>query len=95
MRLLDAPSSEPINLGNPEEMSSLDLPGLVMDLVDFDSKFEYEPLPADNPRVRRPDISRARELLRWEPKVGIKEGLRSTMNYLWDRLNSLNPPSAM
>jgi dTDP-glucose 4,6-dehydratase len=77
---------EPINIGNPEERSVLEIARLVQALVGTDSPLEFKPLPADDPKVRRPDIRRARELLGWEPKVSLEEGLTRTIEYFRRRL---------
>jgi len=72
----------PINLGNPQELSVLELARLVLKLTGSESTVEFRPLPSDDPRVRRPDISRAKALLGWEPKVGIEDGLVRTIRYM-------------
>ncbi|HWP02742.1 MAG TPA: GDP-mannose 4,6-dehydratase, partial [Gemmatimonadaceae bacterium] len=74
-------NGEPVNLGNPTEFTIYELARLVLELTGSSSAIEYRPLPADDPRVRRPDISRARELLGWEPKVALREGLERTIPY--------------
>ena len=71
----------PINLGNPVEMSMCELGQLVISLTGSRSPLEFRPLPQDDPRQRRPDISRARQLLHWTPKVTLEEGLNKTINY--------------
>lgn len=83
MALMDTDESitGPINIGNPVEFTMRELAELVVDLAGSDSTIEHRPLPEDDPKQRSPDISRARELLDWEPKVQLREGLRSTMNY--------------
>jgi dTDP-glucose 4,6-dehydratase len=74
-------NGEPVNLGNPTEFTIHELARLVLELTGSSSAIEDRPLPADDPRVRRPDISRARELLGWEPKVALREGLERTIPY--------------
>jgi UDP-glucuronate decarboxylase len=71
----------PINLGNPVEMTMSELGQLVISLTGTRSRLEFRPLPEDDPRQRRPDISRARQLLHWTPKVTLEEGLGKTINY--------------
>jgi UDP-glucuronate decarboxylase len=71
----------PINLGNPAEMTMCELGELVISLTGSRSRLEFRPLPQDDPRQRRPDISRARQLLHWTPKVALEEGLNKTINY--------------
>ena len=68
-RLLEADFHEPVNLGNPNEVSILDFAKEILELSGAKSKIEYKPLPQDDPKVRRPDISRAKKLLSWEPRV--------------------------
>lgn len=74
----------PINLGNPVENSMLELAEAVLQVVDSDSQLEYEALPTDDPRQRCPDITKARNLLQWEPQVSLKEGLAKTVAYYQD-----------
>ena len=71
----------PINLGNPTEMTMSELAGLIISLTGSRSRLEYRSLPQDDPRQRRPDISRARQLLHWAPKVSVEEGLSRTIAY--------------
>ena len=78
----------PINLGNPHELSVLDIAKKVLNLTVGKSKIEFKPLPMDDPRVRRPDITKAKTLLGWEPKIGIEEGLSMTIEYFKDKLAS-------
>ena len=73
--------AEPVNLGNPSEFTVRELADIVLRLTGSRSPVVYQPLPTDDPRQRRPDISRARELLGWEPKVALEEGLRRTIAY--------------
>jgi dTDP-glucose 4,6-dehydratase len=77
---------EPINLGNPEELSVLEIARKVQALVGTGIPLEFKPLPIDDPQVRRPDITRARALLGWEPKVSLEEGLIRTIEYFQKRL---------
>ncbi len=78
LRLLDSDWVGPMNIGNPEEHTILDLARAVIDITGSLSEIVFEPLPADDPKVRRPDISLAREVLGWEPKVRLREGLAHT-----------------
>ncbi len=77
---------DPTNIGNPEELSVLEIAQKVQALVGTDTPIEFKPLPVDDPKVRRPDITRARKLLEWEPKVGLDEGLRRTIDYFRKRV---------
>lgn len=81
LALLDSDVVGPVNVGNPDEFSVLELAKLVAELTGSDSEIVFEPLPVDDPTRRRPDISRARELLGWEPRVPLREGLRSTLEW--------------
>ena len=70
---------EPVNLGNPEEMTLLEMARLVVDLTEARSEIVFEALPIDDPKVRQPDIARARDVLGWQPEIEIAEGLRRTI----------------
>ena len=80
-RLLFADFHEPVNLGNPNEVSILDFAKEILDLSGSKSRLEFKPLPQDDPRVRRPDITRARKVLGWEPRVERREGMRRTLEF--------------
>ena len=71
----------PMNIGNPDEFTVIELARKVLELTRSSSKIEHLPLPVDDPRVRQPDISRARKILNWEPKVKLEEGLRRTIDF--------------
>jgi len=79
--LLEKGGAEPVNLGNDREVSILDFAKVVIKLTGSSSKLRHEPLPVDDPKVRQPDISRARSLLDWEPKIPLEEGLSRTIEY--------------
>jgi dTDP-glucose 4,6-dehydratase len=78
-RLLHSSFQDPVNIGNPQEMTILEFARAVQRLVGTDLPIVHRPLPEDDPRVRRPDISRAREVLGWEPRVSFDEGMRRTI----------------
>jgi len=80
-RLMQAPVHDPVNLGNPHEMTLLELAKRVLRLTGSASPLVFEPLPVDDPRVRQPDITRARTLLAWEPRVDVDEGLGKTIDW--------------
>jgi dTDP-glucose 4,6-dehydratase len=80
-RLLLSDYHLPVNIGNPSEITLKQFAEEVIALTGTKQKIVYRPLPEDDPRQRRPDISRAKEILGWEPKVGRKEGLRITYEY--------------
>jgi UDP-glucuronate decarboxylase len=71
----------PVNLGNPGEFTMLELAELTLKLVGGKSRIVHRPLPADDPRQRRPDIAVARRLLDWEPRVALEDGLQRTIAY--------------
>lgn len=73
--------NEPVNLGNPNEMTILQLGEAIIRMTQSKSKIVYEPLPVDDPKVRQPDITKARTKLGWEPKIGLEQGLKSTIEY--------------
>jgi UDP-glucuronate decarboxylase len=81
--LMNSPSevTGPVNLGNPGEFTMLELAKQVMDLTGSSCPIEHRPLPADDPARRRPDISRAKDLLGWEPTIQLREGLARTVSY--------------
>ena len=80
-RLLMSAEGEPVNLGNPAERTIRDLVATIEKILGRSLPVTYNPLPQDDPRVRQPDITRARTLLGWEPKVELEIGLRETINY--------------
>jgi dTDP-glucose 4,6-dehydratase len=81
LRLLDSDLNEPINIGNPSEMTIEEIARTIIRMTGSRSKIVYRPLPEDDPKVRQPDITKARNLLGWEPKVGLEEGLTKTLEY--------------
>jgi dTDP-glucose 4,6-dehydratase len=81
VRLFERGDPEPTNIGNPKEFTVRDLAELVLRLTGSKSPIVERPLPTDDPRVRQPDITRARELLGWEPQVSLEDGLRRTIEY--------------
>jgi dTDP-glucose 4,6-dehydratase len=76
----------PVNIGNPTELTVLKLANMVLNLTESRSEIEFKLLPVDDPRVRRPDIAKAKTLLGWEPKVGVEKGLSLTIRYFKDKL---------
>lgn len=81
VKLLFSDESEPVNIGNPSEITILDFAKEIIEMTGSKSKIIYEDLPIDDPQVRQPDITKARKLLSWEPKVDRKEGLKKTIDY--------------
>ncbi|GAI10634.1 unnamed protein product, partial [marine sediment metagenome] len=78
-KLMISEINEPVNLGSPDEMSILNFARLVIEITYSQSKITYKPLPENDPRVRQPDISRAKKYLKWQPKVELREGLKKTL----------------
>ena len=85
-RLLHVDYHEPVNIGNPDEISILDLAKEIIELCGSKSKIVFKELPQDDPKVRQPDITLARKLLNWEPKVPRIEGLKRTIEYFKEKL---------
>jgi len=81
IKLMLSPENEPINIGNPHEMTIKQIAETIIARTGSKSRIIYKPLPTDDPKQRRPDITRARTLLKWEPKVGLEEGLVKTIEY--------------
>lgn len=88
VRLALAGYPEPVNLGNPREMTMLEFASLIRELTGTKSNIVFEPLPEDDPKRRQPDISRAREILGWAPKVSLEDGLRRTVEYFRTRIGT-------
>ncbi|MCX5715298.1 MAG: SDR family oxidoreductase [Candidatus Omnitrophica bacterium] len=80
-RLMNSSINEPVNIGNPNEMTILKLAKEIIKISESKSKIVYKPLPQDDPKTRQPDIKKASALLKWKPKVGLEEGLTETINY--------------
>ena len=81
IRLMLSDTNDPVNIGNPAEMTIEEIARVIIEMTGSKSRIVYKPLPEDDPKVRRPDISRARALLGWEPKVDLRTGLTSTIEY--------------
>jgi UDP-glucuronate decarboxylase len=86
LRLMKSDYVGPVNIGNPGEYTILELAQAVQNLINPDSEIKFEPLPSDDPRRRRPDISKAKTLLDWEPTVPLQEGLKLTIEDFRDRI---------
>ncbi len=93
VRLLEVQESEPINLGNPQEISILDFAKKINELTGNPAGIVFKPLPPDDPTRRCPDITKARELLGWEPKVGLDEGMAKTIAWFQQQLSHRLPVS--
>jgi dTDP-glucose 4,6-dehydratase len=99
VKLLLAPDTEeihfPMNIGNPHELTVIDIANTVLALTSSSSPIVFEPLPSDDPKVRRPDITRAQKLLSWSPAVALEEGLRRTIAYFKIRAAEGKPARAL
>ena len=78
--LAESDVHSPVNIGNPNEFTLLELAKTVIEVTESRSEIIFEPLPVDDPQQRRPDITRARDLLGWEPKIELREGLQMTID---------------
>ncbi|PJA97404.1 MAG: NAD-dependent dehydratase [Ignavibacteriales bacterium CG_4_9_14_3_um_filter_34_10] len=87
-RLLMSNETEPVNIGNPQEITILDFAKEIIELINTNCKIVFQDLPVDDPKVRQPDISRAKELLSWMPKVDRKIGLKLTLNYFQEKIKN-------
>ena len=81
LRLASSEERYPVNLGNPVELTILEFAERIRDLMGSNLPIVFEPLPSDDPKKRRPDISKAKRILGWEPKVALANGLRETVAY--------------
>jgi dTDP-glucose 4,6-dehydratase len=89
IRLMQSDVNDPVNIGNPQEMTIEGIARMIIRLTGSKSRIVYRPLPEDDPKVRQPDITRARTLLGWEPKVGLEEGLLKTLEYFKTKVPSV------
>jgi nucleoside-diphosphate-sugar epimerase len=85
-RLFNSNRAEPVNIGNPNEFTIAELAQVVLEETGSSSPIERLPLPTDDPKVRQPDITIARELLGWEPTMDLRSGIRETLPYFRDAL---------
>jgi dTDP-glucose 4,6-dehydratase len=85
-RLLMSDYGLPVNCGNPLEVTILEFAKRIKALTNSKSEIVFRDLPVDDPKVRQPDITRARKLLGWEPRVGLEEGLKHTIDYFRDKV---------
>jgi dTDP-glucose 4,6-dehydratase len=85
-RLMMSEANDPVNIGNPVEMTMLEFARAIIRATGSRSKMVFKPLPQDDPRQRQPDITRARTLLRWEPRVSLADGLVKTIEYFRGKL---------
>jgi len=88
LKLAESPINDPVNIGNPHEMSIEEIAQTIIRMTGSPSQIVYRPLPTDDPKVRRPDITKARTLLGWEPVVPLDAGLTSTIEYFRTKLDA-------
>ncbi|HZI81684.1 MAG TPA: UDP-glucuronic acid decarboxylase family protein [Vicinamibacterales bacterium] len=86
LRLMASSTNDPVNIGNPHEVSIEEIARTIIRLVSSKSQLVRRPLPVDDPKQRQPDITRARTLLGWEPKVGLEDGLQKTVGYFREKV---------
>jgi len=87
-KLLDSDVADPVNLGNPDEIAILDFAKEIINMTGGKSRIIFCPLPQNDPKVRQPDITKAKTMLGWEPKVNRQEGLKRTLRYFKEKLSS-------
>jgi dTDP-glucose 4,6-dehydratase len=80
-KLMNSKTNLPVNIGNPDEITIRQLAGMIIKLTNSKSKIVHLPMPQDDPKMRRPDISRAKKCLNWQPKVSLNQGLNTTINW--------------
>jgi nucleoside-diphosphate-sugar epimerase len=86
VRLANSEERLPVNLGNPADLTILEFGERIQQLMGIKTPIVHQPLPSDDPKRRQPDISKAKRLLGWEPKVALEDGLRETVAYFKARL---------
>jgi dTDP-glucose 4,6-dehydratase len=92
-RLLESQEHEPVNIGNPQEITILEFAERVRALVGTKAPIVFRPLPQDDPKRRCPDITKARRILKWEPKVNLEEGLRLTYDFFRQQAAAAGRPA--
>ena len=93
-RLMKSSESRPVNIGNPTEYTVREIAQIIIEITGYEGEVVHEALPEDDPKRRCPDITRAREVLDWEPRVGAREGLKRTLEWFSGRSNKPEPSSA-
>jgi dTDP-glucose 4,6-dehydratase len=86
LKLMDSKENDPVNIGNPHEMTIEGIAKTIIRMTGSRSKIIYQELPTDDPKVRQPDITRARTLLGWEPQVALEQGLVKTIDYFRNKM---------
>jgi UDP-glucuronate decarboxylase len=85
IKLMNSNYNLPVNIGNPSEFTILELANIILEMIKTESEIEYRDLPTDDPKQRKPDISRAKEILNWEPKINLRDGLIKTIDFFRER----------
>ena len=88
LRLIESDIHQPVNIGNPTEMSIEEMARMIIDMTNSSSQIVFQPLPEDDPKIRKPDIARAQTKLGWSPKVSIEDGLTETIKFFKKQLSS-------
>ena len=88
VRLLESKRNVPLNIGNPHELSVLEFAKIIIRLTRSSSEIVFRPLPVDDPKVRKPDIEMARQLLDWEPQINLEQGMKKTIAYFKEKVGS-------
>jgi dTDP-glucose 4,6-dehydratase len=94
IRLMDSEETRPVNIGNPDAYSVLEIAEIVIELCGSQSEISHQPLPEDDPKQRCPDITRAREELGWEPQIPAREGLAKTLSWFASQAKARTPTEA-
>ena len=89
-RLLMSKENQPVNIGNPDEMSVLTIANKIVEITKSSSKIVFKPLPVDDPKIRQPDITKAKEIINWSPEVSLDQGLKNTFEYFKSKISSNN-----
>ena len=89
-RLLISKENLPVNIGNPSEISVLTMANKIVNIANSSSKIVFKELPTDDPKIRQPDIAKAKEIFNWSPKIDLEEGLRNTLEYFKTKISSNN-----
>jgi len=88
LRLMESDTNDPVNIGNPHEVTIEEITRTIIKLVGSKSRLVYRPLPVDDPKQRKPDITRAHTVLKWKPKVNLEEGLLKTVDYFRQKVSA-------
>jgi dTDP-glucose 4,6-dehydratase len=94
IKLLFSQETDPLNLGNPDEFSILDFAKVILEITGSLSRISHQPIPVDDPRVRRPEIAKALKILNWQPKISLREGIRKTIPYFQEKLSQKSGSSS-